>query len=198
MFTIDIHTHILPENLPGFKKKFGYGGFINLDHHKPSCARVMVADKFFREIEDNCWSAEKRMKECDHHHVDVQVLSTIPVMFCYWAKPKDGLEVAQVVLPLEPGGDRPDGQGIHPERLSFRSGGSQDGGLPDDRGGLGPGGRLVPDVAKGRSRRPVLRRAEIEQPVSISDTHAPLNIDKTARTPQWPVELELQTAHRLM
>lgn len=102
MFTVDIHTHIIPEKLPDFKKKFGYGGFVNLDHHppagrtrKPCCARMMVDDKFFREIEDNCWSAEKRMKECDHHHVDVQVLSTIPVMFCYWAKSKDGLEVSQ-------------------------------------------------------------------------------------------------------
>lgn len=94
MFTIDIHTHIIPENLPDFRKKFGYGGFINLDHHKPCCARMMVDDKFFREIEDNCWSAEKRMKECDHHHVDVQVLSTIPVMFSYWAKPQDCLEVS--------------------------------------------------------------------------------------------------------
>lgn len=94
MLTIDIHTHIIPENIPDFKKKFGYGGFINLDHHKPCCARMMVDDKFFREIEDNCWSAEKRMKECDHHHVDVQVLSTIPVMFSYWAKPKDCLEVS--------------------------------------------------------------------------------------------------------
>lgn len=95
MFTIDIHTHIIPENLPDFKKKFGYGGFINLDHHKPCCARMMVDDKFFREVEDNCWSAEKRITECGHHHVDVQVLSTIPVMFCYWAKPADGLEVSQ-------------------------------------------------------------------------------------------------------
>ena len=95
MFTIDIHTHIIPENLPDFKKKFGYGGFINLDHHKPCCARMMVDDKFFREVEDNCWSAEKRMKECDHHHVDVQVLSTIPVMFSYWAKPNDCLEVSK-------------------------------------------------------------------------------------------------------
>lgn len=95
MLTIDIHTHIIPEHLPDFKKKFGYGGFINLDHHKPCCARMMVDDKFFREIEDNCWSAEKRMKECDHHHVDVQVLSTIPVMFSYWAKPADCLEVSK-------------------------------------------------------------------------------------------------------
>jgi aminocarboxymuconate-semialdehyde decarboxylase len=95
MLTIDIHTHILPENLPDWKTKFGYGGFINLDHHKPCCARMMVDDKFFREVEDNCWSAEKRMTECDSHGVNVQVLSTIPVMFSYWAKPKDCLEVSQ-------------------------------------------------------------------------------------------------------
>jgi len=56
---------------------------------------MMVDGNFFREVEDNCWSAEKRMKECDHHHVDVQVLSTIPVMFSYWAKPHDCLEVSK-------------------------------------------------------------------------------------------------------
>lgn len=95
MLTIDIHTHILPEHIPDFRKKFGYGGFISLDHHKPCCARMMVDDKFFREVEDNCWSAEKRMQECDHHHVDVQVLSTVPVMFSYWAKPADCLELSK-------------------------------------------------------------------------------------------------------
>ena len=90
---IDIHTHIIPEHMPDWAEKFGYGGFIRLDHHRPCCARMMVDDKFFREIEDNCWSAETRLKECDHHGVNVQVLSTIPVMFNYWAKPKDTLEI---------------------------------------------------------------------------------------------------------
>jgi aminocarboxymuconate-semialdehyde decarboxylase len=94
MLKIDIHTHIIPEHLPKFKEKFGYGGFISLDHHKPCCAKMMVDDKFFREIEDNCWSPETRIKECDHHHINVQVLSTIPVMFSYWAKPQDALEVS--------------------------------------------------------------------------------------------------------
>lgn len=93
--TIDIHTHIMPEHMPNWAKKFGYGGFISLDHHKPCCARMMMDDKFFREIEDNCWDAGTRIHECDHHQVDVQVLSTIPVLFAYWAKPKDALDVAR-------------------------------------------------------------------------------------------------------
>lgn len=94
MLKIDIHTHIIPEHLPNFKEKYGYGGFINLDHHKPCCARMMMDDKFFREIQDNCWDPEKRIQECNHHHIDVQVLSTIPVMFSYWAKPMDVLDLS--------------------------------------------------------------------------------------------------------
>ncbi|MCB1024578.1 MAG: amidohydrolase [Acidobacteria bacterium] len=98
MLKIDIHTHILPEHIPNWKEKFGYGGFIQLDHHKTGCARMLKDDgHFFREIEDNCWSAEKRIAECDEHNVDVQVLSTVPVMFAYWAKPNDCLEVSKVL-----------------------------------------------------------------------------------------------------
>ncbi len=92
---VDIHTHIMPEHIPDFRAKFGYGGFVSLDHHKPCCARMMVDDKFFREVEDNCWDPEVRMRECSKHGVGVQVLSTIPVLFNYWARPEHTLEVSQ-------------------------------------------------------------------------------------------------------
>jgi aminocarboxymuconate-semialdehyde decarboxylase len=94
---IDIHTHILPERWPDFNKKYGCDRFIRLEHHKPCCARMLQGDKFFREVEDNCWSASRRMEECDTAGVHVQVLSTVPVMFSYWAKAQDALEVSRLL-----------------------------------------------------------------------------------------------------
>jgi aminocarboxymuconate-semialdehyde decarboxylase len=96
---IDIHTHILPPEIPKFKEMFGYGGFISLRDCPGCSAKEMVDDsgKVFRRVEENTFSPQARLKECDQHGVNVQVLSTVPVMFGYWTKPHDGLKVAQVL-----------------------------------------------------------------------------------------------------
>lgn len=89
---IDIHTHILPREIPSGRELYGCDGFIELDHCAPGRARMMRNGEVFREIEANCWDPARRIEECDAAGVDVQVLSTVPVMFAYWAKPQDGLD----------------------------------------------------------------------------------------------------------
>lgn len=51
--------------------------------------------EFFREIEENCYRGEKRLQELDEMGIAVQVLSTVPVMFSYWAKPEDTLDLSR-------------------------------------------------------------------------------------------------------
>jgi len=58
---------------------------------------MMKGDQFFREVEPNCFDAEARLADMEATGVDVQVLSTVPVMFSYWAKPEDTLDLCHIL-----------------------------------------------------------------------------------------------------
>ncbi len=94
MLKIDCHTHILPKKLPNWSEKYGYGDFVYLQHHKRGFAKMMRGNQFFREIKDNSWNSDIRIKEYEKYHTQVQVVGTVPVMFSYWAKPFDCLDIS--------------------------------------------------------------------------------------------------------
>jgi aminocarboxymuconate-semialdehyde decarboxylase len=92
---IDLHTHILPRDWPDLDAKYGYPGFVRLDHYKPCCARMMIGDRVFREITDSVWDPKRRIEEMDREKISMQVLSTVPVMFSYCAKAHDALDLSR-------------------------------------------------------------------------------------------------------
>ena len=97
MLKVDIHTHIIPDNLPDFTKKFGYEGFVRLDKKSKTEANMILFNENFRTINCNCWNPQVRTSEMKNSNIDVQVISPIPIMFSYWAEAKDALEQSQFI-----------------------------------------------------------------------------------------------------
>ncbi len=97
MLKIDIHTHVIPEKLPDYSRKFGYEGFVNLVKKDDSTADMVLFNENFRTIKCNCWNPSSRIEDYDNFNINVQVISPIPIMFSYWAEPKDALEVSKFI-----------------------------------------------------------------------------------------------------
>ena len=177
---IDLHTHILPRDWPDLDAKYGYAGFTRLEHYKPCCARMMIGQRVFREITDNAWDPKRRIEECDETGVSIQVLSTVPVMFSYWAKPADGLDlsrwlndhIAEVVRK-------------YPKRFV----------------GLGTSPMQDPDVAAGELEGCIkelsLRGVQIGTHIDAnphSGRMDPLNLDNASLQPVWSAAEQLGAA----
>ena len=97
MLKIDIHTHIIPDNLPDLSNKFGYEGFVRLEKKNRSEADMILFDENFRTIQCNCWDPQKRIIEMNDLDINVQVLSPIPIMFSYWANANDTLVQSRMI-----------------------------------------------------------------------------------------------------
>ena len=141
---------------------------------------MMVGGSFFREIRENLWEPKRRIEQMEEVGVSMQVLSTVPVMFSYWAKPDDALDLSRRLNDHIAGVARD-----HPTRFT----------------GLGTIPMQDPDLAAGELERCVrdlgLRGAQIGTHVDANprlgriDT---LNLDNALFHPIWSAAEQLDAA----
>ncbi|MBA8883806.1 amidohydrolase family protein [Dokdonella fugitiva] len=92
MLKIDTHAHILPPDWPNLAEKYGDDRFPVMVRAEGR-HRIYKDGKFFREVWANAFDPEVRIADYAKFGVDVQVVSTVPVLFSYWAKPNQALEL---------------------------------------------------------------------------------------------------------
>ncbi len=92
MLKIDTHTHILPPDWPDLAEKHGDPRFPVM-RHEDGHHRIYRNGAFFREIWPSGFDPTRRVADYTEYGVQVQVISTVPVMFSYWAEGAHALEL---------------------------------------------------------------------------------------------------------
>jgi aminocarboxymuconate-semialdehyde decarboxylase len=81
---IDVHTHVLPPGWEDIAGDFGISGWPSLKMHSNCQAAIMLGEREFRKITDQCFAPTTRIADMERTGVRKQMISPIPVLFCYW------------------------------------------------------------------------------------------------------------------
>ena len=97
MAVIDIHSHDVPRGWPDLAEATGAPGpWPSLRIESEREAMIMLGDREFRRITDQCWDPEVRAADMNADGVDLQVVSPTPVFFSYARPAHAAAKVARI------------------------------------------------------------------------------------------------------
>ena len=91
---IDVHTHAVDPHLPDLGRRHGTDRWPSVERTGERTAWLTYGGQPYRQIDHRCWSAEARLLDMDRDGVAMQVISPIPVTFCYDSDPGGAAELA--------------------------------------------------------------------------------------------------------
>jgi len=85
---IDIHTHLVPQRWEDYSERLGVKGWPWLKRSDCGAkAMIMLGDQEFRTETDRLWTVEGRLEDMEREGISRQMLSPMPIMWCYWGPP---------------------------------------------------------------------------------------------------------------
>ena len=94
MYKRQVHTHAIDVDLPDFRHAYPHDRWPTVERTGDDDAWLMFGATPYRRIDHRCWSPDARLADMDRDGVAVQVLSPIPVTFCYHAPATGAAELA--------------------------------------------------------------------------------------------------------
>jgi aminocarboxymuconate-semialdehyde decarboxylase len=91
---VDVHTHAIDADLPDLRRVYPHDRWPSVERTSDTEAHLLFGGQPYRPIDNRCWSPEARIIDMDREGVGMQVLSPIPVTFCYSASPAGTAELA--------------------------------------------------------------------------------------------------------
>ncbi|MDP7723622.1 amidohydrolase family protein [Mycobacterium sp. TY814] len=93
---IDVHTHAIDEVLPDLHASYPDDLWPGIERIGDTEAILLFGGQHYRRIDHRCWSPTPRIADMDREGIAVQVLSPVPVTFCYRASAGGAAELASV------------------------------------------------------------------------------------------------------
>jgi aminocarboxymuconate-semialdehyde decarboxylase len=82
--SIDVHTHIVPENFPPYAGRGRDVAWPSMAEAHACHRHVMISGKVYRTVSDGCWSVPRRIEDMNAMRVARQALSPMPELLSYW------------------------------------------------------------------------------------------------------------------
>jgi aminocarboxymuconate-semialdehyde decarboxylase len=91
---VDVHTHAIDAQLLDLRRAYPHDDWPSIERVGDTDAQLLFGGRQYRLIDQRCWSPTARIMDMDRQGVALQVLSPIPVTFCYRASAAGAAELA--------------------------------------------------------------------------------------------------------